>query len=264
MRLNRKELKKIDYDFRILANRLFKTDFNEYNKVLTMLIRFVSDTEIIHDYIMDCGKCDQDMKKEFEEVRTGRAIFDLGNTDAEEVRNIHAILCYIVKNNIHVHSSIGFSYSRSTKFQEIISDFNDRVVMIFVQHIESYLTKVGIDMGLDENNIYNITVNGGQVNIANDNACIAANNTANSIDAMKLEELIKDVVKSAKASNISMEERETLLSNLDVISQECKSDKPRKSFIKTAISGIKVIKGTMEFGAAIATLVQFLQPFICS
>ena len=262
MRLNRKDLKKIDYDFRILANRLFKTDFNDYNRVLAMLIRFVNDTEIIHDYIFDCGKCDQDLKREFEEVKTGNAIFSLGETEAEEVRNIYAILCFIVENNICVYSSIGFSYSRSNKFQEVISDFNDRVVMIFIQHIESYLTKVGIDMGLDENNSYNITVNGGQVNIANDNSSINANNTVYSLDENKLQELIQDVSNKADSPSVSNEEKGIISSSLDVISQEFKSKEPRKSYIKTAVSCIKAIKGTVELGAAIATLLQFLQPYI--
>ena len=57
-------------------------------------------------------------------------------------------------------------------------------------------------------------------------------------------------------------EADALNSSLDVIEEELKSDKPRKSFIKTAITGIKAIKGTAEFGAAIAALIQFLQPFI--
>ena len=39
---------------------------------------------------------------------------------------------------------------------------NERFVMVLIRHVESYLTKVGIDMGIDEKNIYNVTVQNGQ------------------------------------------------------------------------------------------------------
>ena len=49
--------------------------------------------------------------------------------------------------------------------------------MVLIRHIERYLTKVGIDMGLDEKVVYNVTVQNGQAIIANDNANVTA--TAN-------------------------------------------------------------------------------------
>mgnify|MGYP007060800760 FL=1 len=38
----------------------------------------------------------------------------------------------------------------------------ERFVMVLIRQVESYLTKVGIDMGIDEKNIYNVTVQNGQ------------------------------------------------------------------------------------------------------
>ena len=46
--------------------------------------------------------------------------------------------------------------------------------MVLIRHVESYLTKVGIDMGIDEKNIYNVTVQNGQAIIANDNSSVTA------------------------------------------------------------------------------------------
>ena len=45
-------------------------------------------------------------------------------------------------------------YSSSSKWQDKIKGFNERFVMVLIRHVESYLTKVGIDMGIDEKNIY--------------------------------------------------------------------------------------------------------------
>ena len=49
-----------------------------------------------------------------------------------------------------------------------IKGFNERFVMVLIRHVERYLTKVGIDMGLDDKITYNVTVHNGQAIIASD------------------------------------------------------------------------------------------------
>ena len=262
MRLNRNDLRKIMYEFNTLANRLLQADFKDYEGVLAKFIRFISNTEIINDYILDCGECNQDMNLEFSEVKTGRATFELGNTDEEEIRNVYAILKYAVDNNVKIAYTIAMSYSGSRKYQEILKDFNDRVTMVLIRHIEIYLTKIGIDMGMDNKVVYNITVKGGQVNIANDNATLLASNIANGIDLQRLSELLEEIRKEADKNSFVTDEKEAIAINLDVIDEEMKGEKPRKNYLKMAVSGLKAIKGTAEFSAAVAALVQFIQPLI--
>lgn len=72
--------------------------------------------------------------------------------------------------------------------------------------------------------------------------------------------LISDI--KVAAQGLSAADAESLNENLEVIEEEAKSEKPRKSFIKTAINGIKAIKGTAEFAAAVAALIQFIQPLL--
>ena len=121
MKLSRNDLRKVMYDFNSLCNRLLQADFNDYSGVLSKFAKYVKDTEIIHDYIIDCGVCDQDMEEEFKEVRKHTAIFSLGDTVEEEVRNVFAILCYVIDNEENVYYGIGMSYSHSNKFQEILT-----------------------------------------------------------------------------------------------------------------------------------------------
>ena len=84
---------------------------------------------------------------------------------------------YIADKSIEVHYGIGLGYSSSNKYQDTIKGFNDRFVMVLIRHIERYLTKVGIDMGLNDNISYNLTVQHGQAIIATDNANVTATNT---------------------------------------------------------------------------------------
>lgn len=257
MNLNRAELRKIIYDFNSISNRLLQADFRDHAKVVAKFIDYIKATPIINDYILACGTCDQNMEKEFEEVGNsyGRCIFDIGKTDEEEVRNIFAILDYIAQNNIDIYYSIALGYDSSKHYQDKVKAFNNRVCMVLIRHIEGYLTKIGIDMGLDERITYSIS-NNGQVNIANDSANINATiNTG--IDFDKLEKLIADV--KTEAVEMPEDDKAILSDSLEVIDEQLKTEKPQKSFIRTAIEGIKHLKGTAEFAAAVTALVQFVQ-----
>lgn len=261
MKLNRAELRKILYDFNSISNRLLQANYTDYIGVVNRFINFIKSTPIIIDYVTDCGVCEQNMEQEFQELRQsyGRRIFSLGESDEEEVRTVFAILSYIAENKIDISRAVAAGYTSSNKFQDVIKAFNDRVTMVLIRHIESFLTKVGIDMGLDERTTYSITVTNGQAIIANDNATVTAT-THVGLDSSQIAVLINNI--KAAAQDFSAEDTETLNEHLDVIKEEIKSNTPRKSFIKTAINGIKVLKGSAEFGAAVATLIQFLQTLL--
>lgn len=263
MNLNRIELKKTMYDFNRTSNRLLQADFRDYADVLSKFISFIREHEIILDYVSSCGECDQNIEQEVRKVFSsyGRDIFTLGNSEIEEVRNIYAILSYIANKKFLIHYQIGIGYSRSRNYQDVIKGFNDRFVMVLIRHIEGYLTKVGIEMGLDDKAMFSITTNGpnAQVNIANDNSILHAT-MHNGVDTAQLLALIEGVKQKVEA--LSDDDKETVSNCLDVINQELRTEKPRKSFLKSAISGISAVKGTAEFMAAVAALIQFLQTIL--
>ena len=144
-------------------------------------------------------------------------------------------------------------------YRDKVKGFNERVVKVLITHIERYLTKIGIDMGLDEKTTYTITVHNGQVNVANDNATISAVNNCD-IDREKLMTLISEVQKTAQG--LSSADAETVSDSLEVIKEETKSEHPKRGLLRTAITGIKAIKGTAEFGAAVISLAKFLAPLL--
>ncbi len=114
-------------------------------------------------------------------------------------------------------------------------------------------------MGIDEKITYSITVSNGQVNIASDNATIMATNNAG-INQAQLDTLISNV--RIASSGITGEDAETLSDSLEVIEEQLKSNKPKRSLIRTAIAGIKALKGTAEFAAAVTALIQFIQTIV--
>ena len=253
MRLNRNELKKIQYDFNSFSNRLLQADYEDYTDVLKKFLNFVKSTPIIFDYISDCGQCEWDLDDEVKQVQVsyGRRIFSTGDTEKEEVRNVYAVLQYIANKSIEVHYGIGLGYSSSNKYQDTIKGFNDRFVMVLIRHIERYITKVGIDMGLNDNISYNLTVQHGQAIIATDNANVTATNTVGT-DASELAKLIADV--RGIAERLNSEEQETVAESLEVIESEASSNKPKKSMLKTAIATLKSINSIAEFSEAVTAL----------
>ena len=258
MKLNRKELRKIQYDFNSCSNRLLQANYKDYADVLGKFVKYMDSTPIISDYIYGCGSCDWNLEEEIKEVQGsyGGLIFSLGETDGEEIRNVYAVLKYLAENNSPVYCDIARGYSSSSKWQDKIKGFNERFVMVLIRYVESYLTKVGIDMGIDEKNIYNVTVQNGQAIIANDNSSVTATTNVGA-SANDIERLI-DAVRTKMDTLISDEDKEAASESLEVIETEVISPKPRKSMIKTAMASLQAIKGTAEFGAAVAALIQFV------
>lgn len=258
MNLNRNDLRKIQYDFNSIANRLLQADFQDYSDVLFKFLRYMETTPIIFDYIVGCGSCELDLGQEVKEVQTSRALFETGETDEEEVRNVYAILRHIVDNRIEVHY-LAMWYSSSNKYQDKVKSFNERFVMVLIRHIEKYLTKVGIDMGLNDKITYNVSVQNGQAIIAMESATVMATNKVG-IDSFELEKLIKAVRTSA--NDVAPEEQEIVSDSLEAIRSEAVAQKPKKGILKTAMVALQGVKGTVEFAAAVATLIQFISPLV--
>lgn len=261
MRLNRNELRKIQYDFNSFSNRLLQADYNDYTGVLGKFLNYIDNTPIIIEYIRDCGECDWDIADEVKEVQAsyGRMIFATGNTEEEEIRNVYAVLHHLVDTNNSVFRGVAVGYSHSNGYQDKIKGFNERFVMVLIRYIESYLTKVGIDMGLDDKIVYNVTVENGQAIIATDNATVHAINQGGA-DVSELKKLIAEV--QAAAGNLTPEEQETVSECLEVIETEATAEKPKKGMLKTALSTLSAIKGIVEFGSAVAGIAEFIGPLI--
>ena len=80
-------------------------------------------------------------------------------------------------------------------------------------------------------------------------------------DKRILEDLFKNISKSLPKEMVS-NEIEQINSNLSIIAEELSKEKPRNKLVKAAIDSLKSVKGTIEFGAAVSTLIQFIQSIL--
>lgn len=262
MNLNRRDLRKLSFDFNSIANRLLRSSHNEFIHVLKKFIGYVNSEELIKEYIISCTREGFDVISEINRVNTchGRSILDLGYTDEEEVYTIYSVLIYIAENGFNLYG-IGRAYSSKSNYNEIIKDFNEKFSCILINYISGYLTKIGIEMGIDEEVNYMITNNGGQVNISKDMSTLNAVQNIGT-KSEELINLVEEINKLVKSSEVPDEQREMIEESVDTIKNELQADSPKKGLIKSCITGLKAtvlgIPTAIELCISINEFIEFV------
>lgn len=267
MEVNKKQLKIVSRDFIILAKRVLNSDYQDYYGNLNRFLKHIKDTQLLNDYVQSTITEPYDVEADVKEIQKtfGRWNFDIGETEEQEIANIFQILDYLVKNQVSIFTPqfISAYCPSSNKYQDMMNAFNSRVVNIFIQNIENYLTKIMINMGYDEEANYMIKNESGgvvQVNIAKDNSVLNANQEVN-INYNELSELTNRLEKLLD-ENIDKEVKDEISTNIECINDELRSGKPKKNVLlvcKNALYNIlSKVKGMAELTAAIMAIIDFI------
>ena len=128
------------------------------------------------------------------------------------------------------------------------------MLLVLINNINDYLTGVGIDMGLDENVVWNVS--GGQVNYARDNAMITAEQN-NGVSTNELEKIINSIKSSL--SEIGEDDAETIEDSMEMIKEEIMKPEPKGKIIS---NGIKLLAPMITIANGIPTLAVNIQKFI--
>ena len=254
MELSRKELKKISHSFNTISNRMMRVDYSEYVMVLKKFLGFIESTPIIMEYVNIAVDDKYDAVTEWDTVvnKVGY-MFDFGLSSEEESYQIFTVLKHIdaiVQNPSYEFMKI---YGER-KLQDNVKEFNDRVLLVLINNINDYLTGVGIDMGLDENVVWNVS--GGQVNVASDNATInAVQNNGSSVE--EVEKLVQAILDNL--SGLSQDDMETIRDSVEMIKEEIMKPEPKGKIIS---NGIKLLAPMITVANGIPMLVNNIQNFI--
>lgn len=231
-----------------------RVQFDEYGTVLKKFVDYVESNEIIMQYICMGDTGEYDAKTDWDLVVTKEGyMFDFGPSVEEESFQIYSILKYI-NENIAVPYHSFFSIYGERKWQDNVKQFNDRVVLVLINNINDYLTGIGIDMGFDENIVWN--VNGGQVNIASGNAIINATQN-NGVNIAELESIIKNIMDNV--SGLDKEVADTIIDSVEMIREEIIKPEPKRNIIS---SGIKLLASMISIANGIPALAENIQKLI--
>lgn len=262
MELNRVELKKITHDFAIVSSRMMRVKFDEYNRVLKKFITFIEENEIIMDYLTSGNKGNFDAANEYKEVShsNGKLVFDFGPSAEEESYQIYAVLKHILESNADISRGMLFQYGVS-KYQEVVKEFNDRVLLVLIQNIEGHLTKIGYEMGMDEKVYWNVI--GGQVNIANDNSTINATQN-NGLSNEEISKLTNSILENL--TGINPDDAETIADSVNMIKDELLKPEPKRTIISNGIKllapMITIVNGIPILADNIQALITYVSQFI--
>ena len=264
MKTTKKELRVVMSSFNSISNRLMKADYYDYMDVLKKFCIYIESTELIMNYIYSCGGYIDDMENKVDEIiKNSNMQFQFSIDNSEEISEVYSVIKVLsVRDYSEPPYGLLLSYSSSRKLSDCLDTFNHRVVLILINHIDDYLKRIGIEMGMDENVTYNI--NGQQVNIANDNASITAVQNNNGIDADELHKLI-EIMKAELNPSLPDEDKVDAEESIEIIEAELKSGKPDEEKVMTHFKLLKRIDTGVKFLSACASLLTFadkIYPFL--
>ena len=264
MEVTKVELKILIKEFLSASSRVLRAGYEVYDEELSKFVRFLESHELIYNYIKSCGEPEYDVAKEVQEVcqSYGSCIFSLGSTDEREVANIFAVIKYLANNNYGGHSFVYYGYSSSRKFQEKVNGFGDSFIRVLITHIENYLTRIIIQMGLDEKTTMNVhiensTLSNAQVNVASDSSSITANQSI--CDTEQLQKLLAKLL--SETSGMDDDDKQTVNDCAETIAT-ITEENPKKGIIKMALTTLKGISGTAEFLETVTAVVSFVQQYL--
>lgn len=181
MEITKIDLKILIKEFLTASNRVLRAGYEIYPEELKKYTNFLETHPLIWNYIVFCGEPEFDVAKEAEEINNsyGRSIFALGSTNEKEVANIYAVIKHLTDINYSGRGYIFYGYSNSKKYQEKVNGFGNDYIRIMITHIESYLSTLGIRMGVDSKMTINLEIKDSnlshtQVNLAGEGASIVA------------------------------------------------------------------------------------------
>ncbi|MDR1002709.1 MAG: hypothetical protein LBL82_05515 [Oscillospiraceae bacterium] len=139
---------------------------------------------------------------------------------------------------------------------------------MLAQHLKVYFDlqyKHTIDLNkkpIDDNNDDTRSMN---INFGSNNNVIVATgySTVNQTtsDTAQLNRLV-ETIHAHSSTELTNDERTMLNDYLTCLQEEMSAKKPKKNILRILLSSLNALKGSAEFAAAIAALVQFIQPML--
>ena len=259
--MDKRELKKISLEFRQAASRVLNSHYDDFFRNLKMFIAHIQQTPLLLNYIKSLPDTSADMDGEIDEVAKsfGRCIFDFGDTKEAQVVNSYKLLTSPRLTTQNILDICASYCPGSSKYQDAVKSFGNRVILPFVNYLVGYLTGIGIDMGMDESVQYTVTVNGGQVNLAHDNSTISAVQNNNGLDLNHLQELMDAIQSALNNGNVAPATSNQISELLAGIKEELQKQSPKKSVISMLLNGLT---STAALLGAIPIVSQKINEFV--
>jgi len=254
---NLKELRQTSLDFRRLSSNFLKSTNADNFLYVKRLYAYLNEQAITKQILSTAISSSDYDCAEFitKDDLHHRCEFNVPINETDHVKAMHSFLEDLATTDYKRLHSIAASFVYRKKIDETIQIFLEKSFKPLIDFITDALSKE--IMALEQSTPatqFNQHI-GTNYGTANAGASIVSTQT-NGIDASELAGLIEVVRKAL--SGLSDEDKESVQEYMEVIETELSKAQPKKSFLKTAMAGLKAIKGSVEFSAAVSAIMQFV------
>ena len=241
--MDKKSFEKEDIRFRKYAGDLLKTNERDFHNKIKIFFNFINNSNLIKEFI------------------DNNNIFEYNIEEAINSRDLSYPASFIVSSNMQEAISFSYQmikfcaecedentlltvyihYNSENSYNEMVKSFNNHIPKILIDAISLYFQERRVDMKEDGKIIINVNGNGGQVIYGTDNSQITATQNNNFDSSDSLGNLFEELKKGLLNINIDNDKKEELIESTELAIETSKSDKPKKTIIKTAIKGLKTL-----------------------
>lgn len=158
--MTKKELKKISLQFRTLSSQMLKIDSEEEITHIQAFFDFISENELISDYIKSCHQQDYNFDDIFSKLSYHQKLV-LPSGQEVLIDFGYQLLQYLLQGKRRL-SFFGRSYTSSNKYADMINAFMRKVIEPFVVALRTFLELSMIDSTDSEDELTSST---GQVTV---------------------------------------------------------------------------------------------------
>jgi len=257
MEVTAKELKKICMEFKTRAGHAINGNCREVTVNLESFLKYVEQTPLIFEYVTSCkGSLDDDAIRERvygDGVPYNSEIPLKQNVQREEEPWFYYQVLNCVRNDADKIFWIGNCYGGSGHYQDCTNAFGRFLVEPFVSVVCDYIRSLMIEMGVDEDVRFNISVQqGGQVNIAQNHSVINAN-LSNQISGF--DQCVAELQKAAAQAGATAGQMSQIVDYLDAIRQGLSSNNLSKSKVSAFTTALKTIVEPMRNAQYLADII---------
>lgn len=270
---NLKELKTTSLEFSRIASNMLRTEYTNQDVPLHRFKNYIDTNDTIKNIVQSAiENIDYDYKNCFEKEPSDWAEINVPVNEKEHLRAMYDYMTYIVDEKKSVFHEAASYMCSSRKITDIIQNFLSLAFKPLVDYIIDELSKMIMLEEEIEMKKIEVNANNSIVNMADNNSSISSNNTitVNQNDLKEINNLILDLKEKIDNVNVSSEEKDDFIDDLDVIQEQLneQSYKPtrfKKAFnnVKTFLSNSALLTGA---GITLATnvnkLIELVQPII--
>lgn len=251
--MNEKEIRKIQLRFNNEVDLILSASYDDSINCLKRFIKYIEAESLISEFIFNNNLITFDIKT----IVDTRDYKDRYPTQYDKSCNIaftYQLLKY-ASVNYDIHYKISYGYGNSNRVDDHYSEFNNAILVPFLNYISMYLEELLIDMEDNQSKASPSIINNGIFSYNNGGTTSITNNSIVNSDLSKIIELI-DTILNAQVDDVESQMKDELFEYLEIIKNELVSQKPKVNVIKRMIDTLNTVKDLYLIGTSMYPVIS--------